>query len=86
MDDKVTPINPQHNRQDGINPLIADNRKDTMERVASVLTYLSVLQNGNEGDYIEAVRDDKWRNGRSLVYRMLIHALTVQSAKRDTPS
>ena len=82
MDDKVTAIHPENIKADGINPLIADNPKDTMYRVASALTYLSVLQYGNDGPPVDDTCD-KWRYGRSLIYRTLIHALTVQSTKRN---
>ena len=60
MDDKVTAIHPENIKADGINPLIADNPKDTMYRVASALTYLSVLQYGNDGPPVDDTCD-KWR-------------------------
>ncbi|MGD2137349.1 MAG: hypothetical protein PVJ66_03520 [Gammaproteobacteria bacterium] len=85
MSDKVTPIYQEYENPEGINPLIADNPKDTMDRVASVLTYLSVLQHDSEGVPVEGAWD-KWRHGRSLIYQTMIHALIVQSTKRNPPS
>lgn len=85
MDDKVTVIHPENGKLEGINPLIADNPKDTMDRVASALTYLSVLQYGNEGLPSEDARE-KWRDGRLLIYQTMINALIVQSRKRNPHS
>ena len=86
MDEKVTAIHQEIGRLEGINPLIADNPKDTMSRVASALTYLSVLQyGGNESPLAEDVRE-KWRDGRSLIYQTMINALIVQSRKRNPRS